>query len=42
MSELVNVMVLVVAMRFAGAQSHLVHLEHGHLHVQAIGGVPGN
>lgn len=37
--ELVDVVVLVVAVRFASGQGHLVHLEHGHLHVQSVGRV---
>lgn len=31
-----DVVMLVVAMRFAGAQRYLVHLDHGHLQVQVM------
>lgn len=36
-NEFVNMVVLVIPMGFTGTQGHLVHLEHGHLHVQPIG-----
>lgn len=39
MDELVDVVVLVVTVCLARRQGHLVHLEHGHLHVQTIGGL---
>lgn len=37
MHELVDVVVLVVSVRLASTEGDFVHLEHGNLHVQAIG-----
>lgn len=36
MIEMMNVMMFVVTMGFAGAQRHFVHLNHGHFHVQIV------
>ena len=38
MDELVDVVVLVVTVRLSSGQGHLVHLEHGHLHVETVRG----
>lgn len=42
MDELVNVVMLVVPVRLSCRERDLVHLEHGDLRVQAIGGVSGD